>query len=96
VDHFDSDGRRFLLARKNDPNSPGPEALPLRQRQVLFYVAAGWTNAEVGYALGLSEATIATHLRRALAALGLRSRVAWVRLAGDIAASAAGLGRGSQ
>ena len=87
VDHFDSDGKRFLLARRNDPVAPGP-ALPLRQRQVLFYVATGWSNKEVGYALGISDTTVAAHLRRALTALGIQSRNEWIRTSAEVAAAA--------
>ena len=84
VDHFDSDGRRFLLARRNEPGAPGPKALPLRQRQVLFYVGAGWSNKEIGYALGISEATVAVHLRLALAALNVASRADWIRISAEV------------
>jgi DNA-binding CsgD family transcriptional regulator len=88
VDHFDSDGRRFLLARHNDPHVRGAKTIPLRQRQILFYVSAGWSNKEVGYALGISESTVATHLRRALSSLGVASRSDWVRVAASIGAGA--------
>lgn len=85
VDHFDTDGRRFLLARRNDPNTPGPPALPLRQRQILFCVGAGWGNKEVGYALGVSETTVATHLSRALRAINVPSRSEWIRISTELA-----------
>jgi DNA-binding CsgD family transcriptional regulator len=87
VEHFDSDGRRFLLARRNDPNTPGASALPLRQRQVLFYAASGWSNKAVGYALGISATTVAIHLARALAQLGMRSRAEWIRVSAQVAAT---------
>jgi DNA-binding CsgD family transcriptional regulator len=89
VDHFDSDGKRFLLALRNDPDAPGP-ALPLRQRQVLFYVATGWSNKEVGYALGISDTTVAAHLSRALIALGIQSRSEWIRISCEVALAAQG------
>jgi DNA-binding CsgD family transcriptional regulator len=87
VDHFDSDGRRFVLARRNEPDTPGP-GLPLRQRQVLFYVSSGWSNKEVSYALGIGESTVAVHLRRALAAMHVSSRAAWIELSTRMALAA--------
>jgi DNA-binding NarL/FixJ family response regulator len=41
-----------------------------RQRAVLALVATGATNAEIAAALGLSEETIRSHLKRAYEALG--------------------------
>jgi hypothetical protein len=55
VEHFDSDGKRFMLARRNAPDFPDPAALTQRQRQVLFYVSLGLSNKETAYALGLAE-----------------------------------------
>ena len=88
VDHFDSDGKRFILARENPPSLPGATGLTDRQRQILFYVGAGWSNKEVGYALGVAESTVAVHLRNALRALGVRSRAEWIALDNRLAAVA--------
>jgi DNA-binding CsgD family transcriptional regulator len=81
VDQFDSDGRRFVVARRNDPDSPGAPRLSRRQRQVVFYASLGLSNKAIGYALGLAEPTVATHLAEALARLGLSSRNEMVQLA---------------
>lgn len=78
VDHYESDGRRFLLARRNDPTVTAFSAMPLRQRQILFYLSTGLSNKEIAYGLGVGEATVATHVRRALGTLGM-SRLEWVR-----------------
>lgn len=80
VEHFDSDGKRFLLARRNDPASPHPKGLSGRQRQVAFYASLGWSNSEIGYALGVSENTVSTHLQHGLAKLGLGTRAELVQL----------------
>lgn len=85
VDHFDSDGRRFILARRNDPDLPEPEALSRRQRQVVFYASVGWSNKEIGYALGLAENTVSAHLTRSLEKLGIANRAALVRISTDVA-----------
>lgn len=46
-----------------------------RELEVLGQLAAGKSNAEIGEALFLSEATVKTHLTRVLSKLGLQSRV---------------------
>jgi DNA-binding CsgD family transcriptional regulator len=74
VDHFDSDGRRFLVARRNDPDAPAPRQLTRRQGQVVFYASLGFANKHIGYVLGLAETTVATHLSLAIDKLGLRTR----------------------
>jgi DNA-binding CsgD family transcriptional regulator len=78
-DHFDRDGRRFVIARRNDPDAPDNDALTLRERQVLGYAAMGHTNKLIAYELGLSPSTVATHLSAAAAKLGVETRVALIR-----------------
>jgi DNA-binding NarL/FixJ family response regulator len=80
VDHVEADGRRVVLARRNPPGVRDPRALTARERDVLAHVAQGHGNKHVAYALGLSATTVATHLRRALRKLGLRSRRDAIRL----------------
>jgi DNA-binding CsgD family transcriptional regulator len=76
VDHVDSDGRRLLLAHRNDPGAPDVRGLSLRERQVLSYVALGHSNKVIAYELGLTTSTVAGHLARAREKLGLRSLAA--------------------
>jgi DNA-binding CsgD family transcriptional regulator len=75
VDHFDSDGRRYLLARRNEPHTDPLETLSARERQVLAFAAMGHTNKLIAYELGLSTSGVAMHLTRAARRLGARSRV---------------------
>ena len=76
IEHFDSDGRRYLLAHRNDPDAPDMRSLTLRERQVVGYAAAGHPNKVIAYELGLSLSTVAGHLARARAKLALPSLTA--------------------
>lgn len=49
--------------------------LTTRERQVVRAVARGLSNAEIGRELTMREATVKTHVSRALAKLGLANRV---------------------
>ena len=49
---------------------PPRESLSARETEVLAQVARGRTNAEIGQALFISEATVKTHLLRAFGKLG--------------------------
>jgi DNA-binding NarL/FixJ family response regulator len=61
--------------------SPGPDALTPREVEVLEQVARGLTNAEIGRALYIGEATVKTHLLRVFAKLGVDDRTAAVTVA---------------
>ncbi len=78
VDHFDRDGRRFLVARRNDPSIRAPSCLSMRERQVLAYSALGFSNKHIAYALGLAHSTVSTHLRAGMRRLGIHNRAALV------------------
>lgn len=73
VDRFDRDGRRYLVARPNEPSLAQPRSLTPRQRQVICYAALGYTNKRIAYALGLATSTISSHLREAMIRLRVRS-----------------------
>ena len=74
IDHFDSDGRRYLVAHRNDPTTSDPRALTERERQVLGYADLGRSNKMIAYELGLSPSTVAVLLGRARAKLnGVKS-----------------------
>jgi DNA-binding NarL/FixJ family response regulator len=52
----------------------GADALTAREAEVAALVADGWTNADVAASLGMSEATVKTHLTKVYAKIGVRSR----------------------
>jgi DNA-binding NarL/FixJ family response regulator len=56
-------------------------ALSAREVEVLGFVARGATNAEIGRALHISEATVKTHLLRSFGKLGVSDRTAAVTTA---------------
>lgn len=57
---------------------PAAEPLSARETEVLALVARGRTNAEIGRALFIGEATVKTHLLRAFSKLGVSDRTAAV------------------
>lgn len=82
IDHFDRDGRRYVIAMRNDADVPrrdGWEQLTPREQQIAAYVALGHANKLIAYELGIAESTVATHLARAAMKLDIRSRVEWVK-----------------
>lgn len=74
LDHFDSDGRRFVIARRNASDVPEAAELTERERQVLAYAALGHTNKLVAYELGIAASTVRVLFARAARKLGASSR----------------------
>jgi DNA-binding NarL/FixJ family response regulator len=82
VDHFDADGRRYLVARRSEPEPvlvTGLARLTPREREIVAFVALGHTNKLIAYELGLAPTTVATHLASASAKLGATTRIELVR-----------------
>ncbi|NBC30008.1 MAG: hypothetical protein GVY29_08450 [Spirochaetes bacterium] len=79
VDRVDTDGKRYVLAIRNDPDAPAPVSLSRREAQVATYIAQGRSHKAVSYELGIAVSTVGTHLRNALDKLGLSSHteLAW-------------------
>ncbi|HVK25265.1 MAG TPA: response regulator transcription factor [Actinokineospora sp.] len=61
--------------------TPAKQALSARETDVLRLVAQGATNAEIGRALHITEATVKTHLVRSFDKLGVSDRTAAVTTA---------------
>jgi DNA-binding NarL/FixJ family response regulator len=73
---FESDGRRYVIAHRNEPNLPNLRGLSQREATVAAFARLGQANKEIAYALGISASSVATYLSGALRKLGLRSRAA--------------------
>lgn len=65
-------------ARKGALGSPAPAALTPRETEILRWVAAGSTNAEVARQLWVTEHTVRKHLENVYAKLGVHTRTAAV------------------
>jgi DNA-binding CsgD family transcriptional regulator len=76
VDHFDTDGRRFFVAWRNDLAVPAHRRLTERELQVALYAALGHPNKLIAYELGVGPSAISMHLHAAQKKLGLRTRAA--------------------
>lgn len=74
VDQFESDGRRYIVARDNPPEPPGAAALTLRERQVVAYAALGHDNKVIAYDLGIAHSTVRVLMARAAAKFGVQHR----------------------
>jgi DNA-binding CsgD family transcriptional regulator len=74
VDHVDTDGKRMIVAQRNDSVAPGKPELSPREQQVLAYAALGHSNKLIAYELGLAHSTVRVLLARASAKLGARGR----------------------
>jgi DNA-binding CsgD family transcriptional regulator len=74
LEQFESDGRRYILARENAPRSPGPSSFTPRERQVVGYAALGHDNKVIAYDLGIAHSTVKVLMARAAQKLGVGTR----------------------
>jgi DNA-binding CsgD family transcriptional regulator len=74
IDHYESGGKRYVLARENAPKPLGPPRLSQRERQVLALAALGRTNKLIAYELGLAHSTVRVLMSRASVKLGASTR----------------------
>ncbi|HTQ06766.1 MAG TPA: helix-turn-helix transcriptional regulator [Polyangiaceae bacterium] len=74
VDQIEVDGRRYVVARENEPRASGLEALTERERQVVGYAQLGHHNKLIAYELGIAHSTVRVLISRAAAKLGARTR----------------------
>jgi DNA-binding CsgD family transcriptional regulator len=83
VDHVDHDSKRFILVRRNEPDIRDPKALAPRERHVAALAVHGFSNKHIAYQLGISAATVSSHLSAALRKLNLGSRRELVQTLGS-------------
>jgi DNA-binding CsgD family transcriptional regulator len=74
VDHFESDGKRYVLARRNELSVGGLASLTARERQTVAYASLGHTNKLIAYEMGLSASTVGVLLYRAAKKLKTKTR----------------------
>nr|HEX4315820.1 LuxR C-terminal-related transcriptional regulator [Kofleriaceae bacterium] len=75
VDQFERDGRRYLVAKVNEPHATALRELAPREAQVVELAARGYANKLIAYELGISAATVVRVLAAAAAKLGTTTRV---------------------
>ncbi|CAN5640093.1 hypothetical protein BH09MYX1_BH09MYX1_30040 [soil metagenome] len=78
VDHFESDGKRFLVAVRNDAPLAGLYDMTLRERQVVGFALLGHPNKVIAYELGIATSTVGVLLGRAMKKLGVKNRAALI------------------
>ena len=66
VDHWESDGKRFVAAYRNRPDVPDPRALTAQERLVFKYATLGESNKEIAFTLGLSVGAVASAVSQLL------------------------------
>src|SRR5205814_2205879 len=58
IDQVESDGRRYIVARENEPPALGPESLTAREKQVIGYAKLGHHSKLIAYELGVADSTV--------------------------------------
>lgn len=84
VERFESDGRRLLVARRNDPTTHQTRALTENEKKVVALIALGHSPKLVAYELGFTESWVSALLKSAMAKMGVENRAALVELQGAI------------
>jgi DNA-binding NarL/FixJ family response regulator len=79
LESTERDGKRLLLACRNEPRTGPLRVLDDDERAVCEYAALGHSFKFIAYELGISIATAATYLETALRKLGLASRADLIR-----------------
>ena len=80
VEHYEREGRHYLVVVEKASVSPGLELLSPRELQVLAAAAIGQTNKVIAFELGLSDSTVRVHLARSGKKLRVNKRAELVAL----------------
>lgn len=74
IDHFESDGKRYVLAQENSIAVAGMTLFSARERECLALALQGRPNKSIAYELGVANATVRVLMSRAAQKIGARSR----------------------
>jgi DNA-binding NarL/FixJ family response regulator len=66
VDHWESDGKRYVATYRNRPDVPDPRVLTAQERLVFKYASLGESNKEIAFTLGLSVGAVGSAVSRLL------------------------------
>jgi DNA-binding CsgD family transcriptional regulator len=87
LEHWESDGKRYILAIENRPDNLDPRALRPREGAAARLAAEGAAPKDIAYALGISASNARALLASSLNKLGLSSRAdlyRWNPADGDV------------
>jgi DNA-binding NarL/FixJ family response regulator len=92
------DGRLYrielhLVEQPSEEEAPDDDGLTPREIQVAQLVANGLVNKQIADRLGISEHTVATHIRRIFTKLGVDTRAAMVSVLSPLLLVRGGRGR---
>jgi DNA-binding CsgD family transcriptional regulator len=73
LDRFDTDGRRYIIAVRNDPQLGDPRGLTSYELQVAELIGLGRPRKEIAFMLGVSPSAINNAVQRVTRKLGLSS-----------------------
>lgn len=74
VERIESDGKRYLLARRNAPDAAHPKSLTPIEGQAFALASAGHSNRAIACELGLSAPRVSRLVSGAMTKLGIGSR----------------------
>lgn len=83
VDRSDTDGKRFVVAYRNEIEGGDPRQLSYRERQIAELAASQKSEGEIADVLKISESTVRSHLARLLRKVGLSSRAEFMAYASE-------------
>lgn len=75
IDHLDCQGRRFVLARRNEPGTRRLPMLTVREAQVVGFAMLGHSPKLIHHELGITQGAVTMRLKSAYLKLGVRSQV---------------------
>lgn len=84
VESVERDGKRLLLARKNEPDVGGLAKLTTLEAACAYFTALGHPQKLIGYELGITPSAAARGTRDAVAKLRLQSPEELVRVVGPL------------